>query len=48
MPKVKHREKSSHSLPYSVSMHQHAHLDSHLLPRDKSYDHRQTQTERVS
>jgi len=44
-------EKSPIVRPRSVSMLQHSHLKSHLLPRNKSRDHRQTQThkqERVS
>jgi len=35
-------------IPLSVVMRQQHHLEYRLFPRDKSHDHRQTQTERVS
>jgi len=48
MHENKTQRKTPHRLPRSVTMHRRSHLDSHILPRDKSHDHRQTQTERVS
>jgi len=48
MSEIKIKSKASPSMPRSVPTHHHAHLDSHLLSRDKLRDHRQTQTERVS
>jgi len=42
--KIKYKEKSPIVSPRSVAMHQRSHLMSHLLPRNKSRDHRQTQT----
>jgi len=41
---IKIPSQKSHVIPLSIATHQQHHLEYHLLPCDKSHDHRQTQT----